>query len=235
MLPNEIISRLASLIDISINVRYIVSVNLGDESIVLRVEDIKYARVGKKAYEDGNTYTITEVDDKNVTLKLLSGTFNDSIQTFDLEEPLFMYGSVIMVNGEISRIRNTHKKTPLIYLAEYPNVNYNDAVLDRIEYEVNTRLFFLDEANFDDWTTDEYTPLVVRPMKALKDLFVDVVNRNSQTVQYKFDRGSERQVNKFANFDRNGNIKKLFNDDLSGLEFDFPLKVVKNCNNYKLF
>jgi hypothetical protein len=92
-------------------------------------------------------------------------------------------------------------------------------------------LFFLDEANYNDWISSDYYPNVIDPMRSLANEMIKVLKNQTQIID--FENYLASPVTKFANFDRNGNIKKLFNDDLSGFELDFDLEVInsEDCRN----
>lgn len=235
MLPNQIIEELVSRIDSEVRVVSILSEDIPEGVFIFELSEFKWLRVGKILTSGNQSYlvkvkSVSNEGQKIIEVKLLEGTYS-APQVLVLPDPVFFHGTVRMINNEVSQIRQSRKKTPLVYLADYRNINTNEPT-NRIKYEAPLRLFFLDEANYNDWTSDDYYPEVIEPMEALAKAFKKVAKKNEQIVDTTEGFG-ETPVIKFANTDRNGHISKLFTDDLSGYGLDFDLKVInsENCLN----
>lgn len=231
MLPNEILSQLIAKIDNVVAVVRVVLEDTTNNQFQFAVNSFKWLRKGKIFTSGQSEFLVTglEINQNGefvVSAVLYSGTYATPT-SLTIPAPAFFYGSTIMINGEISEIRNSRDKTPMIFLPEYRNVRYGKKT-DRVLYSAPVRLFFLDEANYNDWISTDYFPKVIDPMVALANELKKVLIKQSQLVDFEEYNGSP--VTKFANFDRNGNIKNLFNDDLSGFEYAFDMSVINSEN-----
>jgi hypothetical protein len=143
-------------------------------------------------------------------------------------QPKFFHGTVLATSVELSNLEKGSDKLPMIYLLEVikERVNNDDGLT--LEVEADVRLFFLAEANIEDWNTDGHYTGAIKPMRILADMFIEGL-KDSGTVG---DFESYTLINhaKWGVYttDR-GTKSKLFPDDLSGCELQINIPFLKEC------
>ncbi len=203
------------------------------DEITFVVDSFKWLRVGKiLTSPTGETYRAETISteqngDKLIKARLREGTFPPDFTTLTVPEPVFFGGTIREINAETSEIKRSSEKTPMIYLEPTRNRRKNDK-LNRIRYESPVRIFFLDEANFKEWISDDYFTELVDPLEPLLDAFVSELKYQSQLID--FDEYTSDPVTKFARFDSSGNLRKYFTDDLGGWSLSFDLRVINSEN-----
>lgn len=118
----------------------------------------------------------------------------------------------------------------MVYLLEVIEDNFleDDNLLDRTS---DLRLFFLTEANFEDWKTDQHYLDAIEPMRSMVDFFISEVLKKSKGL----GKIEGYDVINHANFGvyttDKGHTKKIFNDDYSGCELriTLPIKSDYSC------
>lgn len=144
--------------------------------------------------------------------------------------PFYFHGTPMATGNEMSRILSGSDKLPMIYLLEIiTDVKDKDpeSSIDRL---TDVRLFFLDEANFGDWDTDQHYSEAIIPMMNYADLFVDyliessnvgVINDYELTYHAKF--GLNYKTN-------SGHIQNLFPEKLSGVQLRIKMPILKSLS-----
>lgn len=193
------------------------------------------------SYDSPSNITSIEVADKlyareylnvlidSVPNKILSVTgnvltFSGEIipTTISLIPPYFAHGTPYAVNVELDR----HIEYPLVYLLEIVREEIPSDLDSRFETIPTLRLFFLDEANFKDWDTDELYSNVV----ALQRDYCNFVLKNIKKSKV-FGLPTNIEITSFAKFgvyqNEKGVLNSLFNKQLSGVELRIDLPIVK--------
>lgn len=174
---------------------------------------------------DGTDYTVVSVDHSTNTV-IVSGVIADPV-SFTVPNPFYFHGTPYATNAQIAYLDDS-SKVPMIYLMEIlrEDIQSSDSSIERT---AELRLFFLDVANFQDWTTDQHYSKVITGLDNLVQKFI--LELKESNLFYTFDT-SFRQINhvKFGQFqDLKGHIQSLFNDHLSGIELNFTLFIRKSC------
>lgn len=191
---------------------------------VLTVENVYHARVGLNCIIDGFEFEIISVNYDANTVEV-NGTPVTYI-LFEMPVPFYFHGTPYATNAHISRLQDS-QKVPMIYLLEIirEQLQVEDSSIETI---ADLRLFFLDVANFQDWTTDQHYSNVIRPMRNLLDAFIDQA-RNSPL----FGELPALQVITHVKFgvyqDSKGHLNSLFNDRLSGIELNGSFPFYNKC------
>jgi len=206
----------------------------GDGTYTLNSCNTYYLQECFKVVYEGVSWTITNVD-KNVSITIKPVLGTPPIPTtleLNVYDPYYFHGTVIQTNLELEQISNSSLKTPMIYLLEVlEDTFFNDD--NRLEREADLRLFFLTQANFVDWKTQDTYNNAIAPMRSLCYSFIDTLNSSkiiSNFAQY-------RVINhtKFGVYMTDkGYEKRIFDDNLAGVELRITLPVVRvnNCNNF---
>lgn len=197
-----------------------------DGTYTLTVCDLKHLQLGFALEIDSEDYTISEVDyeDKTITI---TGTVLPPTGVFDLYEPQFYHGTIIQTNNELSRIVNVSDKTPMIYLYESFDERFNLQKTDAIERVSDVKIFFLTQANFEDWVTEDYYNHALTSMRYLLDNFLYTLDRNSEIGR--IETYDARNHTKFGLFlTDKGYELNYFNDQLAGIELNISLPIKRD-------
>lgn len=148
---------------------------------------------------------------------------------FNLPVPKFFHGTIKQTNTELSEELDMANKCPMVYLLRpfdetIDSMDLNDPLIER---ESELTLFFLTEANFTDWKTDDFDHEAIEPMWSMANTFIEAVKSSG----YVAPLGTYRILDKikFANYNLNGADKILFKDNLSGKELNITLPIYASC------
>ena len=194
-------------------------------STTLEVSKTFHAREGMQLDVDGTDYPITAfVNNTSITV---TGVIA-SPMVYTVPNPYYWHGTPMMTNNHISRA-DSPDKVPMVYLAEI--LRETDTPLNSgIRRESNLRLFFLDEANFENWDTDDHYTQRIVGLNNLVDAFVSQARENRHDF-YLYETSFTR-INhvKWGEFkDLKGHVKLIFDDHLSGVELSFTLPIINLC------
>jgi len=150
-------------------------------------------------------------------------TFN-VIGELPIQRPFYFHGTVRATNAELTEITLGPEKFPMIYCHEVFRQVWHTDPANPNERTSNLRLFFLASADFDNWITENHYEKVIIPMSNMLHAFFDYVDHKNG-----FGRPDDFTTVNWPNFGKfvqdNGNIKKLFNDELSGKELEIGLVI----------
>jgi hypothetical protein len=194
-------------------------------TIDLTVKTTKWATCDNEIEINGDTYKIIGLSiSTNVIIVERVGHANTpSTGTFDLYCPDYLHGTIRGANKE--RVpHNENLSYPFVYLFEIIAQNVPAERDSIIAQAPDLRLFFLDQADFEDWYTDDHYENAIVPMRALADAFYDAANRSTLLSHI----GARTFIN-HANWgvfaDNNGHLTNLLSDNLSGVELQIQLPV----------
>jgi hypothetical protein len=191
----------------------------------LNVSKTYHARRGMTIQVDALDYVVQSVvNNQNI---IVAGVIASPL-IYTIPNPFYFHGTPILTNAHISGARED-QKYPMIYL--YEIIREKDKQVDSaIKRESDLRLFFLDTADFGNWETDDHYTKRLLGLNNLVDEFIDAA-RAYGCCFYLYDTEFTR-IN-HANWgrwvDNSGHEKRIFDDDLSGVELSFTLPL-KECN-----
>lgn len=203
----------------------VVSVSRSTESTTLTVDKTYHARTGMQLDVDGVKAEILEVEhNKSITVK---GALKSAL-TYKVPNPLYFHGTPMMTNSHINGAKK-EDKAPMIYLYEILKER-DKRPNSSIVRESNLRLFFLDSANFSDWSTDDHYANRLVGLNCLVDAFIEAARK--YTCQFylydtDFDRINHVKWGVFTN--NKGHTTTLFDVEFTGVEVSFTLPL-KNCS-----
>lgn len=153
--------------------------------------------------------------------------------TMTLQPPFYFHGVPYKVNDKLSHISNTRNKLPMIYLMEIVRDRVITDELSSIAKESSVKLFFLDEANFAEWDTDQHYSLAITPMNNLLETFIEQLD---DTTLIDKDLIQDYLAIPHANFggmprgsglnNESGHIQSVFNEHTSGMQLDITLPIL---------
>lgn len=175
---------------------------------------------------DSIDYEVNDVTGNVITLK------GDAIPTIgikSIQAPYFFHGTILQTNSELSEISDVFAKTPMIYLRRTFTEDFNR--FSTIERTANVTLYFLTQANFEHWQTENFDKFAIQPMRKLCYAFLDKLINNKQIGRIEVYQITDSI--KFATFVTDkGNEAQKFNDTLSGVQLYISIPIRKNyiCN-----
>lgn len=184
----------------------------------LIVENTFHARTGMVLDVDGLPFTILSVVfATSITVSGLPAVpFNYTVPL-----PFYFHGTPIATNNQISGANHVDK-VPMIYLHEILKEKDKD-IFSAVKRDSDVRLFFLDSANFTDWSTDDHYSKLLLGLNALVDAFESQAKKSNL---FFLDETEFSRVNhvKWGTFqDSKGHIKNIFNEKLTGVELSLTL------------
>jgi len=220
----DIISDVISEMDLSIEITSVTDNEDGTYTIV--VCDVKHLQVGFTWEIDGESYVISNIDYSTKTI-ILTGSVEPDTGSFNAYDVQFYHGTIIQTNNELTQIVNVSDKTPMIYLYESFDERFNLQKTDAIERVSDVRIFFLTQANFEDWVTTDYYNHALTSMRYLLDNFLYTLDRNSEIGR--IESYDARNHTKFGLFVTDkGYELNYFDDHLAGIELNISIPVKRN-------
>lgn len=196
----------------------IISATNSGNTWTITVDNVYHAQPGYIITIDGNEYRITDVDDET---NVITATGTEAIlaTSFEMYGVQFYHGTPISANNEIDKISDPHEKTPMIYVMESFEENWNDDIESIVERTVSPRIFCLTSADFAKWKISEFEQKALRPMMRLVDNFREAIMAYPRT---DFEGAGSRSIPHYrfgVYISNRGTEKSLFVDNLSGIEF----------------
>jgi hypothetical protein len=203
--------------------------------LTLETPDVKWAQeewpivVNCKTIENPNAHQVncvfTEVQDTFVRIKGVTETLTEYADGW-VQLPLqkFFHGTPIATGAELNQIQKAVDKTPMVWMMENFTERFLEDELQRLERETDLRLFFLTQANHNQWMTETAYHKAIRPMRRFMELFVQALKNDSQfdTLELTY---SVQNYSKFGVYiNEKGMPTNKFADNLSGVEMQFTLK-----------
>jgi hypothetical protein len=195
---------------------------------VITVCDIMHIRENSIITINSIQYTVVSVDE---TLKQITISGVQPILKGDIlygAKPFYFHGTPVATGNELTLMTDVTKKTPLIYLLEVIFDRFDEDAENSLDRESDVNLFFLDEANFKDWDTDQHYSGAIKPMANLAHMFkehlkyyvgVGVIEESTMTYHAKF--GLSLVTN-------SGHTKNLFPENFSGVQLRIKIPFLKS-------
>jgi len=187
--------------------------------------DLLFARARLKVTINSTQVEIFEVDHDDNTLTVLGDTAN--FKEILLPKPFFIHGTPYAVNKKLDLMKNSHSY-PIIYLMEIveENIPQLDSAFSTIP---KFRIFFLDEANFKDFDTEQLYSSTVLPQRIFCEEFYERTRRSKL-----FGLATNIKIVAYAKFGEyfndKGVLNSIFNKNLSGVELKIDLPIRKNSS-----
>jgi len=200
-------------------------VSFSDDGVntTLVVEKTFHARKKMQLNVDGSDYEIFSV--VNNTSITVVGVLPAAV-SYTVPNPFYFHGTPMMTNAHINGARE-RDKVPMVYLYEILRER-DKRKNSRIVRESDLRLFFLDSANFDEWETDDHYSQRLLGLNNLVDEFEEAACEY-QCCFYLYETDFTR-INhiKWGIWkDNAGHDRRLFDDNLTGVELSFTLPLKK--------
>jgi hypothetical protein len=147
---------------------------------------------------------------------------------YTVPNPFFFHGTPVATASSIAMLDDA-SKVPMIYL--YEQMRETDRnIFNSVKRSASMTLYFLDVANFADWTTDDFYQKRVLGLNKLVDAFQAALLDYGKFYMEE-DEFTRLNMTKFGTFKAmKGYDSKVFNDNLTGVRMDFTLNIRRNCN-----
>lgn len=205
-----------------------------DGTFTLTTCDTLHLQDGFPLKINGNDYEIITVT-KDASI-LISGAFLPAIKIFPIYLPTYYHGSVIKVQAEISGgadASNLFARTPFIYLKEIltdkNNSKYNQSPIEKVP---TLQMLFLTQCKYTDWKIVDHYAKSIQQMRNLVDRFILSLYADKRIGKFQ-DYDTVNHVNFGVWVTDKGEMKHLFNDNLSGIELKISPPILKQnaqCN-----
>jgi hypothetical protein len=221
-----LVDEIENLIDSLVLSSEVVNVSFDGTNSTITVENSYHARFKMVIDIDGGSYQIISSDQANNSFIVAGDLTGALLVTFP--NLFYFHGTAYATNSHLNRLKSSDK-VPMAYLHEI--IRQKDEGRNGSTVSAPIRLFFLDQANKKDWTTDDHYSNVItgleRVVQAFKEHLFDVARVVTNEVEYT----TINHVN-FGEFrDLKGHVQSIFDDDLTGVELSFEI-VLKKCCKY---
>lgn len=180
-----------------------------------------------------DVYVIEVVTDTSIKVET-SEDLNAAVEWASLQ-PYFYYGDPIDINNEINRGNmDTDTKYPAVIMFEVQRQRYFRDRANLYDSEPSVRLFFMDQANYQDYSIDDLYGVVDR-MQDLALEFIDQLDIEKgvyiQDSEYLINKHSKWGVKVIRN--RRTASETIFDNNLTGVELNIDIPLSKtlqfNC------
>lgn len=226
----ELLLPIINAIDKSISVDSIVD-NL-DGTFTLFTCDTGWATTStiRNVVIDGNYYFIVGIL-PDAWIKV-QGTVLPDVTEFDLYSPFPFHGTVIAQRELLNEIKHSSDKMPMVWLHEITREDFENNSLTAIDRKSECDLYFLVDADWQNWLTLDHDRYAIRPMRNLIDRFMAVLE-DSTLIEN--DNGLPFTIYDHAKFgeylESKGHTNLVFADKLSGsqLRINIPFLKESDC------
>lgn len=195
----------------------------------LEFENI-YCTREKQIVKDGqaNEYAVIEVNNKTNLLNFEGNLQNLFGEIIYFPMPKFLHGTPIETNNSLNSLEDIQEYQPLIYLYQTTKETFK-SIDSSLERESQIVLYFLDNANFEDWTTAEYYKKRILGLHKLAIFFIEKAKQYKRFYLDETDFVLLDEI-KFGNFvTMKGTTKNIFDQFLTGKRLEFVLPIRKSC------
>lgn len=207
-------------------------VDNADGTYKLIVDKTYYLQSGKYRILtiDSVDYTITEVENNDWVM--VSGDSLPVAQTITLPPPMFVHGTIIQTNEEVHDKNNFNVAdvTPMIFLRR-PFTQTNDAGKENTDIAVTAPLvfYFLNEADFENWSTEEHDKHAVVPMNNMVEEFIELLKNKPKLVGRPVNYNTTDLIKFGFVIDKGYQNGGLFSNNYSGVELEIEMEFKYAC------
>lgn len=218
--------------DVVVNINCLVEIRTITSSgsdYLLKVCDVKWAQAGYTLTIGSQPYKILSVDwvKKELLVTPDGHAIAITAKQFLLYRPFFFHGTPIDTGTDLAKQANLSKKTPMIWLLETFEEEFNENNDEEEERRSPVRLFFLTQADLKK-RPEQLQKEYVECMTRLKDAFIEAIEANHSRFDTNDLHYNTKYYPKFGVYiTEKGVEKKYWADDLSGCEIDPQLLILK--------
>ena len=222
MASTNVVNLIGTIIDSFRDTYAITSITHVGTTYTINTKDTKRLAVGSYVSISGNNYEVlTLIANTSFTI---NSTINVIGTSWKALAPYYFYGTPIMISNTLDKYKNYKQKFPVIVLFETMPAVVNDDTALNIERVVSLEMYFCNEANFKDWSHDEYYTYVIDVLQTYVDDFITKISNHRQIGE--LDKHNETPYSKW-NLVRLDTGKNVFNSELSAIKLEIDLPILK--------
>jgi len=220
----KLIELIVNQIDGTINFDSIAFVS--GTNYLITTDSTKWLNVGRTYDIGGVNYLVVDINpDTNFTIQLTGVQVAPTASSMVVPLPFFYHGTFSFTNQERTQELLSTNKTPFIYFNEPSTDTTYSSELDARDRDSDCDIYFMHEANFEDWTNEKHYFFAINAMKNLIQAFIQSA-KNQSFVGELDNYGSESHV-KWGVVNQNGHVRNLFNENLSGKKLQITIPFLK--------
>lgn len=202
----------------------ILSVAVSGSDFVLTVCDPFYLRFKSVLTIGATDYTVSTVNENTVTVSGAGTPLKGD--TFTISDGYVFNGTPIQTAIELSKILRASNKTPMIYIKEIVKDKFYSKFSELPqERDTDVELYFLDQANYQDWDTDEHYSDAVHPMLRFSLGFKEFLDNHK--IILSVETWAVEYHSKFSvSIKRSDRTVNLFGTPVSGVKVNCSLKIL---------
>lgn len=204
-------------------------VDNGDNTYTLSILNTYWIQADKKITIDAKVYRVLSfVINESITIEdVTSGAGIPTVDFFQLPDPLFVRGKTAKAAQEQGHPKDEVEKTPFIWV--YEPLKEKTITDRKIPWgrQSNPRMFFMNEADSKNWSTDQQVLNVGEPMRQMVELFFALIEKNKNKYKQVLDYEPFFRANWGKVIADKGSDKRFFNEDLTGYEVSFDFTMSK--------
>jgi hypothetical protein len=210
----------------------IISTSESNGIYTLEVCDTAYLNECEIITVDGDKWEVVGFTfNKELKLKAYGHSNPFTATQIVLGNPTYYHGTVRLTNAEYTSEDRKQDILPVVYLYETLNEQVSLRNRDNIERTANIRLFILMSNKFEDFIQVDYDTQLYDPLSNIEEKITEGL-KNSTKISNFTERYTRTNHDQFGYTDRNGELQRIFADELSALELEIPLNINKcGCNN----
>jgi len=217
----EVVSKMTPFITVS-------SITANGDNWRLNTCNTYWITVDSQIIIDEVSYTVIDLV-QNSYIEIESTT-EPTVTEFQLEAPEFWHSSSRKVSNERSNKEGGDVRKPFVYLP-VPRITEDKAVDSDKAYDADIRPIFLTNFNPQRDTIELQQTQIIEPLNAMANFFLYLIKEDIANFD-DFDSVDRREWMNFGNETVWGNDKKIFKENLSGVElfsFSLPVLINENC------
>lgn len=227
---HKLIELIVNAIDRTITIDSITQV--GATSVyTITTTNTKWVNVGRSYTIGADDYIVTEITpNTSFQVTLTQGQSAPSASSMTLPVIDYRHGALMFINQERVQEQQTSLTAyqgivPFIYFNEPSNDTTYSSELDARDRDSDCEIYFMQEADHENWTNEKHYYYAVTGMENLVRAFITAA-KNLSFVGELENYGSESHV-KWGVVNQNGHIRNLFNENLSGKKLNITLPFLK--------
>lgn len=202
-----------------------------DDTYTLDIFDTFWLRRLNKINIDSKTYRIISfIINVSITIQdITEGAGVPTVDSFTMPKPHLIHGTPVKTAQAQEAPKISIERTPFIWIVE---VLKEEVIHDRASTwgrSSSPKLYFMDAADVHNWTSEEHKQEIIEPIRQMIELFFEKIH-DEPGLYEELKRHGESALPDWGHLIKPfGNIKRIFNEYLTGHEVSFDFKMSKTA------
>ena len=200
----------------------------------LEVCDTAYLNECRIIDIDGSKWEVLSFKfNEELVVKAVGHTNPLTATVITLGAPTFKHGTVRLTNAEYTMVDRKQDILPMVYLYETQNESVTLVTKNNIERTATARLFVLMSNEFENFVQVDYDKQLYDPLSNIEEEIIEGLLNSTKIGKFTTDY-TRTNHDQFGYTDRDGELQRIFADQLSALELSIPLNINRcGCANEK--